>query len=338
MKKIVTIGEIVVEIMATEAGHGFREPLSLLGPYASGAPAIFIDQVARLGQPCGILSSVGDDDFGLLNRERLARDGADVSAVAIIPDAVTGSAFVRYRPDGERDFIFNIRHSACAHIGHSPAGDHLLDSADHLHVMGSSLFSPEMIALVRHALERIKSRGGSVSFDPNVRKEMLGSPGMREALEEVLRHTDLFLPSGAELFLLAGTPDEDEAIAEVLAGGCQAIVLKKRRRRGLVFCPQPALSPSGLCRAGDRSHRSRRLFWRDLRHSVVARFTAGRGPGVGLCRGRLGRNAQRAHGRHVQFGRDRGFARRRLWGAWGRNKGRWGHRRPKLAPHSTIIK
>ena len=40
MKKIVTIGEIVVEIMATERGDGFLEPLSLVGPFPSGAAAI----------------------------------------------------------------------------------------------------------------------------------------------------------------------------------------------------------------------------------------------------------------------------------------------------------
>ena len=64
MKKIVTIGEIVVEIMATERGDGFLEPLSLVGPFPSGAPAIFIDQVGKLGQPCGMIGRVGNDDFG----------------------------------------------------------------------------------------------------------------------------------------------------------------------------------------------------------------------------------------------------------------------------------
>jgi len=42
MKSIVTIGEILVEIMATETGDGFLEPVKLIGPYPSGAPAIFI--------------------------------------------------------------------------------------------------------------------------------------------------------------------------------------------------------------------------------------------------------------------------------------------------------
>ena len=108
MKKVVTIGEILVEIMATGIGDGFLEAIPLVGPFPSGAPAIFIDQVAKLGQPCGIIGCVGDDDFGRVNVERLRRDGDDVLAIAVDPDRPTGSAFVRYRADGSRDFVYNL--------------------------------------------------------------------------------------------------------------------------------------------------------------------------------------------------------------------------------------
>ena len=64
MKKIMTMGEILVEIMATKAGQSFRKPGQLTGPYPSGAPAIFIDQVAKLGHACALIGCVGDDDFG----------------------------------------------------------------------------------------------------------------------------------------------------------------------------------------------------------------------------------------------------------------------------------
>jgi sugar/nucleoside kinase (ribokinase family) len=61
MSLITTIGEIPVEIMATERGEGFRAPKPLVGPFPSGAPAIFIDQVGKLGHPSAIISAVGDD-------------------------------------------------------------------------------------------------------------------------------------------------------------------------------------------------------------------------------------------------------------------------------------
>src|SRR6185369_6595721 len=145
---ILTIGEILVEIMATTPGQGFRETAELVGPFPSGAPAIFIDQVARLGQPAAIIGCVGDDDFGRINLDRLRRDGVDVSAVRVDAEAITGSAFVRYRPDGQRDFVFNIRQSAAALVELNDGARAVIDRAAHLHVVGSSLISPSMIETI----------------------------------------------------------------------------------------------------------------------------------------------------------------------------------------------
>jgi sugar/nucleoside kinase (ribokinase family) len=96
------LGEILVEVMAAGRGQTFLEPGTLMGPYPSGAPAIFIGQVARLGQPCGMIGCVCDDDFGVLNVERLRADGVDVSAIGVHRDAPTGSAFVTYQANGDR--------------------------------------------------------------------------------------------------------------------------------------------------------------------------------------------------------------------------------------------
>jgi len=227
MKKIVVAGEILVEIMAETVGDGFTAPISLIGPFPSGAPAIFIDQVARIGQPCGIVSCVGDDDFGRLNVRRLVEDGVDVSAIGIDPDRPTGSAFVRYRADGSRDFVFNIRYSACGTLSRTPAVAALLASADHFHVMGSSLSSPKIVAFNIVAAREIKERGGTVSFDPNLRKEILSAPGMAEAMQSILKLTDLFLPSGAEITLLTEAQTETDAVAELLSGGISAVVHKQ---------------------------------------------------------------------------------------------------------------
>jgi len=98
MRKVGIVGEILVEIMAVEPGEGFRSPIALVGPFPSGAPAIFIDQMARFGHPCGLVGCVGEDDFGQLNIDRLRADGVDVSAIRVHERAATGSAFVRYRP------------------------------------------------------------------------------------------------------------------------------------------------------------------------------------------------------------------------------------------------
>ncbi len=223
---IVTIGEILVEIMAVTPGRGFFEPIDLVGPFPSGAPAIFIDQVARQGHGAAMIGCVGDDDFGRVNITRLRHSGVDVSAIRIHPDAVTGSAFVRYRPDGQRDFVFNIRHSANAHVMLDDRAMRVLEDASHLHVVGSSMASPAIADAIDTAIGIIKTKGGTVSFDPNVRKELLAASGVRDRLARVLARSDLFLPSGDELLLLSDEGSVDAAIAELLGRGISAIVHK----------------------------------------------------------------------------------------------------------------
>jgi tagatose kinase len=227
MKSILAIGEILVEIMATDKGDGFREPIRLVGPFPSGAPAIFIDQAAKFGQPAAIIGCVGNDDFGRVNLDRLRRDGVDVEGVRIDPEMATGSAFVRYRPDGSRAFVYNIKHSASGAIVLDEAARAVLDRSDHLHVMGTALFSPRIVEVVLGAAEAIKARGGTISFDPNLRPEMLNLPGLREACETLFGRCDVFLPSGVELYLFTNAREEKAAVAEILGRGIRAIVHKR---------------------------------------------------------------------------------------------------------------
>ena len=226
-KKVLTVGEILVEIVATTKGDGFREPQPLIGPFPSGAPAIFIDQVGRLGTPAAIVSRVGDDDFGRLNLDRLAADGVDVSGIDVAKGETTGSAFVRYRPDGSRTFVFNIAHSATGKLILTPGAEALMARCDHMHIMGTALSAPGLAHVAREAISRITARGGTLSFDPNLRPEILDTPGLREALDEVLAQSDLFLPSGEEIFLFTQAREEAAAVKELQDRGISDIVIKR---------------------------------------------------------------------------------------------------------------
>jgi sugar/nucleoside kinase (ribokinase family) len=246
VKSILTIGEILVEIMATDRGDGFLEPVKLVGPFPSGAPAIFIDQAARFGQPAAMIGCVGDDDFGRVNLNRLRRDGVDVSGIRIDPEAVTGSAFVRYRTDGSRAFVFNIKQSASGRIALDAAARAVLDRSDHLHVMGTALFSPAIVDIILQAAEAVKARGGTISFDPNLRPEILNLPGLREACESLFRRCDIYLPSGPELYLFTAAKDEKLAVAEILGHGVRAVVHKRGAEGASYFDAATSLRQPGF--------------------------------------------------------------------------------------------
>jgi len=223
----VCVGEILVEIVATSIGEGFRTAQPLVGPYPSGAPAIFIDQCGRLGGRAAMIGAVGDDDFGRLNLERLRADGVDISAIAIDGTLPTGSAFVRYRADGNRDFVYNIATSAAARFGWSEAVEALVQQAGHLHVMGTALSMPSAREVIERALPIIRQRGGTLSVDPNLRKELRLDAAVERQFAELVAGTDLLLPSGDELERAAGVTGEAAALRRLFERGVKEIVLKR---------------------------------------------------------------------------------------------------------------
>ena len=223
----VCVGEILVEIVATTVGDGFREAQPLIGPFASGAPAIFISQCGRLGGRAAMIGAVGADDFGQVNLERLRGDGVDISAVSVDPDYPTGSAFVRYRKDGSRDFVYNIATSAAARFGWSDGVSNLVHRAGHLHVMGSALSVPSARAVIDKAVGIVKARGGTLSVDPNIRKELKLDEATERRFAELIGAADLLLPSGEELERAAGVEGETNAIRRLFEIGVKEIVLKR---------------------------------------------------------------------------------------------------------------
>ncbi|NVK35067.1 MAG: sugar kinase [Rhodobacteraceae bacterium] len=225
-----SIGEILVEIVATTAGRGFQDAQPLIGPFASGAPAIFIDQCGRFGGSAAMIGAVGDDDFGQLNVKRLEQDGVDVSGIRIDPVLPTGTAFVRYQSDGSRNFVFNMWTSAAGSLAWTEAVEALVLRSGHLHVMGTLLGQASVWPLIERAAELIKARGGSISLDPNVRKELKADAEFGERFERMVGLSDLLLPSGDEVFITAGlSPEAGEASAlqRLFERGPAEIVLKR---------------------------------------------------------------------------------------------------------------
>ncbi len=224
------IGEILAEIVASTPGNGFSTAQPLYGPYPSGAPAIFADQVARMGGSSAMVGAVGDDDFGRLNVARLRNDGVDISGVYVHPELPTGTAFVRYRQDDGRDFVFNLWTSAVGSLTWTPEIEAVVARAGHLHVMGTLLAQDRIWQIIERAAGLIKARGGSVSLDPNLRKELQGDAEIAARLARMVDLCDLLLPSGDELFAAAdcaADQGETAATAALFERGIGEVVVKR---------------------------------------------------------------------------------------------------------------
>ena len=228
------MGELLVEIMRVEPDIGLGRADLFRGPYPSGAAAIFIDTAARLGVPSGIYGGVGDDEFGRTLTERLKADGVDCRYVDTI-EGSTAVAFVSYTSDGNRSFIFHINNTPAVAQRFTPPNLH--EPASFFHVMGCSLMaSPTLRREIVKAASWFAEKGTKISFDPNIRPELLGGRSLTEIVEPILQRTAVLFPGNSELKLLAGAQTVDSA-AEVLFQNklLELIVLKLGKRGARIF-------------------------------------------------------------------------------------------------------
>lgn len=231
MASIWTMGELLVEIMRPRADMSLRTPGEFLGPFPSGAPAIFIDTVARLGQEAGIIGGVGNDDFGRCLLDRLRADGVDCRFVSVVEGIATGVAFVTYRRDGSRQFIY--------HIGNTPAAMPKAPDISGLappaffHVMGCSLLaSPTFRAEILKAVAAFAGRGARISFDPNLRVELLGPGGLEEVVKPVLQRCAVLMPGVEEIQMISGQPTVAQAVAKLFESPALEVIALKRGAKG----------------------------------------------------------------------------------------------------------
>jgi fructokinase len=97
MKKIVTIGEYLIDMMPID--HGFQ-------PKPGGAPMNVAVAIHRLNGHVTPIAQVGHDLFGRMLKDTLVQEGMDVSYISIDDHHKTSLAFVSLDEHGERQFMF----------------------------------------------------------------------------------------------------------------------------------------------------------------------------------------------------------------------------------------
>src|SRR3984893_172130 len=197
--RVVSLGELLVEVMRKCVDADSNLPGEFAGPFPSGAPAIFAAAVARLGVPSGCIGVVGADDFGECVLDRLRSDGVDTSLVRVAQDHPTGIAFVSYQPDGGRRFVFTLGTSAAALLAPDDVPPECARTAEVVHVTGSSLaVRASSAAACTKAAWGCPGAGGRVSFDPTLRPELLGGLNLPRVVEPLKELCSVLLPSAAE--------------------------------------------------------------------------------------------------------------------------------------------
>ena len=102
MYDLTAMGELLIDFtqLSTD-GEGYPT----LAAHPGGAPGNFLAALCRYGASAAFLGKVGDDAFGRLLVDTLARAGIETRGIRVDPTVFTTLAFVTL-VDGERSFSF----------------------------------------------------------------------------------------------------------------------------------------------------------------------------------------------------------------------------------------
>ena len=224
-----SLGELLVEFVCTEKDTGNFCVAPYVGPFPSGAPGIFIDQAARVGARTIFSGAVGDDAFGQVLLNRLREVGVADTLVRTVKGIPTGSAFVAYNSDNTREFVFNMAHSAASGF---PVGSEAIEALaafdlSAFHISGSTLGDATMATAALEICRALHDRGVAISFDPNIRKELLADPSYLEKVKALLAISTFVLPSAEDAAVLFPGEGFESFSRRLLADGARHVVLKR---------------------------------------------------------------------------------------------------------------
>ena len=116
--------------------------------------------------------------------------------------------------------------SAAANITADAVVPATIAGCDALHVSGSSLFAPTMAAAIETAVNAAKAAGLWISFDPNVRPELLAGP-YRPIFDTIIAQADVVVPSVEDLAVLFPDDPPDAAAQTLLTRGARWVACKR---------------------------------------------------------------------------------------------------------------
>lgn len=227
MKKVLTIGEALIDFIPSQKGCKLKEVVSF-EKVAGGAPANVSAAIAKLGGEVGFISQLGMDAFGDYIIDCLQDVGVDTSYVLRTTKANTGLAFVSLQEDGNRDFSFY----------RNPSADMLLEADDlkeewfrdcyALHFCSVDLVESPMKEAHRKAIDYTIANGGIISFDPNVRLPLWDSENdCKKTILEFLPYAHILKISDEELEFITGENTIEDAKEFLFKGNVKLVLFTK---------------------------------------------------------------------------------------------------------------
>lgn len=183
---ITVVGEAVIDLVGEQDGITFHAR-------PGGSPYNVAIAAARLGAPTRLLARLAHDRFGALLRAHATTSGVDLSA-AVSADEPSTLAVTSVDEHGAASYDFYVDGTADWHWREDEL--EMLDGSRLVHFGSLASWMPPGDAVLHAAMARAP---GLVTYDPNVRPGLIGTP----------RHARAVIERGVSVADVVKASDED---------------------------------------------------------------------------------------------------------------------------------
>ena len=217
MKKILCIGEALIDMICTDKGKPLSEGENFLKK-PGGAPTNVAAAIAALGGDVELAAKVGKDPFGQHLIDVMDSFGVNTKWMLQDENYFTTFAFVSLMENGERDFYFNRGADGQLNRGEVDAID--LKEFSIIHFGSATAFLPGPLQIAYQSLlQKSLQQGIFISFDPNYRS-LLFQNDKQSFIDQSWNFLDccnFFKVSDEEAMMLTGRSTVTDAANDFLS-------------------------------------------------------------------------------------------------------------------------
>lgn len=220
---VCALGEILIDFTYAKVSENGA---ALFEQNAGGAPANVLAAVSKLGGKSAFIGKVGADMHGKFLADTLEKYSICSDGLKVDENYFTTLAFVNLSPSGEREFSFARKPGADIMLCADEVNTDLIENSDIFHIGSLSLTDEPSRSATLFALEKARSAGCVISYDPNYRAMLWKSEGeAKKGMRSVLSMVDIIKISDEETNLLCDTADPKEAAEHLLKSGIKCVIV-----------------------------------------------------------------------------------------------------------------
>ena len=217
MKKILCIGEALIDMICTDKGKPLSEGENFLKK-PGGAPTNVAAAIAALGGDVELAAKVGKDPFGQHLVDVMDSFGVNTKWMLQDENYFTTFAFVSLMENGERDFYFN--RGADGQLNRDEVDTIDLEEFSIVHFGSATAFLPGPLQIAYQSLvQKSLLKEIFISFDPNYRS-LLFQHDKQAFIDQSWNFLDcchFFKVSDEEAMMLTGRATLTDAVNELLS-------------------------------------------------------------------------------------------------------------------------